>query len=88
MTCLFSVEQIYMYITPSMANVLVSKSTKEAKFTKLKQKLEFATKENAYLFLCAMCWYDVCYRGKLKISDQPPFRAYFITTDNSFQLLK
>lgn len=62
MTCLFSVEETYMYVTPSMPNVLVSKSTKEA--IKTKNKLEFATKEKADLFLCGVCWYNVYYKAK------------------------
>lgn len=51
-----------------------------------KQKVQFATKEKADLFLCGMCWFGVPYGAKVKISDQAHFRTDLITFDENFQL--
>lgn len=60
MTCFFSVEETYMYITPSMANVFISNSTEEAVHKiKTRQKLEFASKGKADLF-CVVCVGIMC----------------------------
>lgn len=60
MICLFSMEETYyMYITPSMANVLISKSTKVKQFTKLKQKTAricYQRKGRFVLVWCVLVW--------------------------------
>lgn len=53
MTYLFSVEDTYIHITPSIANVLVSKCTKEAVHKIKTENWSWnSTKEKADLFLC------------------------------------